>query len=43
MTQLDKDAVVAAFKEAYSNTHGKEVELVIKSGWYKSMVARVYA
>lgn len=35
MTQLDKDAVVAAFKEAYLNTHGKQADLVIKSGWYK--------
>lgn len=35
MSQLDKNAVVAAFTEAYTKTHGKAPDLEIKSGWYK--------
>ena len=35
MSQLDKDVVIAAFKETYTKVHNKTPDLEIKSGWYK--------
>lgn len=34
MTNLDKDAVLAAFTDAYKKAHGKSPNIESKSGWY---------
>lgn len=34
MTNLDKDAVLAAFTDAYKKAHGKSPNIENKSGWY---------
>ena len=34
MANLDKDAVVAAFTEAYKKVNGKAPSIESKSGWY---------
>ncbi len=34
MTNLDKDAVIAAFTDAYQKAHGKAPSIESKSGWY---------